>query len=281
MHYDSFIRNFYKGFEKRFASLFQNPYKEVNVNWLRLKYYKHLPSGKLRTHYLFGKPFLFYSPEELLHAFDEIFIEQVYKMDLINKPYIIDCGANIGLSVIYMKQLYPDAEIVAFEPDKKNFALLEKNINAFGYQNVTLRNEAVWNENSIISFWNEGSMSSKISDNNDLNTIKVKAIKLRDLINREIDFLKIDIEGAEFIVLSDISDQLHFVKNMFIEYHGIFRQNDELVKLLSLVNKSGFNFYIKEATDLYKTPFCRIENNKLSYDVQLNIFCFRLKKNIN
>src|ERR1700720_561265 len=32
-------------------------------------------------------------------------------------PYIIDGGSNIGLSVIYLKELYPDAEVLAFEPD--------------------------------------------------------------------------------------------------------------------------------------------------------------------
>ena len=63
MNNNSFVKNFYKGLRKRVVSLFQNPYKEVNINWLKLKYYKHLSAGKLRTHYLFGRPFFFYNPE--------------------------------------------------------------------------------------------------------------------------------------------------------------------------------------------------------------------------
>jgi FkbM family methyltransferase len=275
MNNNSFIKNIYKGFKKRLVSLFQNPYKEVNINWLKLKYFKHLSAGKLRTHYLFGRPFYFYNPEELLHAFEEIFIGQVYKQQLQNQPYIFDCGANIGLSVIYMKHFYPKAEIVAFEPDKKNFDLLEKNMQSFGYNNVILRNEAVWTENTTLQFSNEGLMSSKIVAGYDHNTKQIKAIRLRDLLIREIDFLKIDIEGAEYVVLNDINDKLHFVKNMFVEYHGTFKRNYEIAELLTIINKSGFNFYIKEATCVYKTPFYRIEKDIRLYDIQLNIFCFR------
>jgi FkbM family methyltransferase len=272
---NSFIKNFQRGLSKRLVSLFKNPYKEVNLNWIKLKYYKHLASGKLRTHNLFGKPIFFYNTEELLHAFDEIFIGQAYKLQLQNHPYILDCGANIGMSVIYMKHSYPAAEIVAFEPDKKNFDLLEKNMQSFGYNNVTLRNEAVWNENTTLWFSSEGLMSSKIASEYGHNAKQIKAIRLRDLLTREIDFLKIDIEGAEFVVLNDIKDKLHFVKNMFVEYHGNFNQNNEIVELLNMINKNGFSFYIKEASCVYKTPFYRTEDSLKLYDIQLNIFCFR------
>ncbi len=275
MNKASFIKNILRGLTTRVVSLFRNPYREVNVSWLKLKFYKHLPSGKLRTHYLFGKPFFFSNPKELLHAFDEIFIEQVYKQQLQEQPYICDCGANIGLSVIYMKHLYPKAEIVAFEPDKENFDLLEKNMKSFGYNNITLRNEAVWNQNTTLRFSSDGSMSSKITTGNSPNTKEIKAIRLRDFLIRQIDFLKIDIEEAEFTVINDISDKLHFVKNMFVEYHGSFQNNKELVELLKIITDDGFNFYIKEANHIYITPFLRVENTVNPYDIQLNIFCFR------
>jgi len=275
MSSNSFIRNFYKGLKERAVSLFQNPYKEVSINWLKLKYYKHLPAGKLRTHNLFGRAFFFYNPKELLHAFDEIFIEQVYKQQLSSQPYIIDCGANIGLSVIYMKHNYPKAKILAFEPDEINFDLLKRNMQSFAYSDVIIKNEAVWNENTTLQFSSVGLMSSKITTDYNQDAKQVKAVRLRDLLTSEIDFLKLDIEGAEFVVLNDINDKLHFVKNMFVEYHGIFEQNNEVAELLSLINKSGFSFYIKEATCVYKTPFFRTGNTEKLYDVQLNIFCFR------
>ena len=275
MENNSFIKNLSKGIGKRLKFLSANPYKDLNVNWLTIKYYKHLSPGKIRTHILFGKPFYFYSPAELLHAFDEIFVDEIYKQKLPEKPYIIDCGANIGLSVVYMKQRHPDAEIIAFEPDEKNFDLLQKNISSFEYKNVILRKEAVWKENTTLQFVSEGSMSSKIETSGGENTKAVKASRLKDLLIRQIDFLKIDIEGAEYDVLVDVKDNLHLVKNLFLEYHGSFNQNNELTELIELINKSGFNYYIKEATPVYRTPFYREEKTAIQYDVQLNIFCFR------
>ena len=118
-------------------------------------------------------------------------------------------------------------------------------------------------------------MGSKIEKDMVTNTIEVKAVRLKDFLNREVDFLKIDIEGAENVVLSDIADNLHFVKNMFLEYHGTFNQNNELVKMINIISEAGFNFYIKEAASIYDTPFHRSKNPNTSYDVQLNIFCFR------
>ncbi len=271
----SFLKNITNGVQKKIKFLLANPYKEVNVNWITLKYYKHLPAGKIRVHKLFNNNLFFYSAPELLHGLKEIFIDKIYKQYLVENPYIIDCGANIGMSVIYMKQQFPQAEIIAFEPDETNFNLLNKNITSFGYSNVLLYKEAIWNENTTLQFSNESSMGSKIEIDTTSNTIAVKAVRLKDFLNRQVDFLKIDIEGAENVVLTDIADNLHFVKNMFLEYHGTFDQNKELVKMINIISDAGFNFYIKEAASIYETPFYRTKNPYTSYDVQLNIFCFR------
>jgi len=271
---NSFYRNLKNGVLINLKKLFTNPYQDVNINWLKLKYYKHLPSGKIREHQLFEKKLYFYSATELLHGLKEIFIENIYKQTLDDKPYIIDCGANIGMSVIYMKKLYPNAEIIAFEPDETNFGLLEKNVNSFGLSGVSLLKEAVWKENTTLLFSNESSMGSKIEIDG-VNTIEVKAVRLKDYLNKSIDFLKIDIEGAEYEVLRDISNELNLVKNMFLEYHGTFQQNNELAEMIQIVKDAGFNFYIKEAASIYETPFSRIKNPNTNYDIQLNIFCFR------
>src|SRR5579871_1502116 len=126
MDNSSFVKKISSGVIKKLQSIFKNPYREVNLNWFRLKYYKHLPAGTIRKHNLFNHPIYFSNPAELIHAFDEIFVDEIYKQQLSNQPYIIDCGANIGLSIIYMKQHYPDANIVAFEPDEKISIFFQK-----------------------------------------------------------------------------------------------------------------------------------------------------------
>jgi len=271
----SLLTNLTAGINHKMNKLFTNPYGEVNLNWFSIKYYKHLPAGKLRKHRLFGKYIYFYSATEFLHGLKEIFIENIYQQQLPSNPYIIDCGANIGMSVIYLKQQFPTATIVAFEPDEKNFNLLEKNMASFGYNNVDLRKEAVWIENTEISFASDASMSSKIEEGSSNNAVTVKAIRLKDLLTQKVQFLKMDIEGAEYKVLCDIEDQLDLVENLFIEYHGLYSQHEELSHIFSMLSKKGFHYYIKEAAVIYETPFIKQKNPAIPYDVQLNIFCFR------
>jgi len=276
MQNNSFGKNLIRGLKERVNKLISNPYKEVNLNAIKLIYYKHLSPGKVRIHQLFGKPVYFSNATEFIAGLREIFIDKVYKQKLPSHPYIIDCGANIGLSVIYMKRLYPDAEILAFEPDDWNFDLLSKNVDASGYSDITVRKEAVWIENTKINFSARGTTDSRISLQ-DANADSVQAVRLRDLLIRKIDFLKIDIEGAEYKVIRDIADRLEFVDNLFIEYHGNFSDNSQLVDLLRTLLDKGFHFYFREAAPVYKYPLLQTQLIRPLFDIQLNIFCFRIK----
>ena len=272
----SLLSNIVKGVNGRISKTFKNPYSDLNINFFKLKYLKHLPPGKLMEHKLKDGIISYRNAQELLHGFDEIFIQELYKIELEPNCYIIDCGANIGLSVIYLKQLLPKSTLLAFEPDEQNFSLLSRNVSSFKFEDVELKNEAVWIENTTIGFTNEGSMSSKV-DQNDTAGKKIKASRLKDFLNKKVDFLKIDIEGAEYAVIKDVQDVLYNVRNLFLEYHGTFDQNKELVDIFNILSKSGFQFYIKEATPVYKSPFFDSlkEYEEKDWDVQLNIFCFR------
>jgi FkbM family methyltransferase len=267
------ILNLGNGVYKKINKSFSNPYKKVGLNWLQLRKVKNLPENKLQRVLVSGQQIHFVSRDEFLHSLHEIFIEEIYKQKLGHHPYIIDCGANIGLSVIYLNLSFPDAEIVAFEPVDTNFSLLEKNTASFTASKITLKKEAIWNANTTLNFKSEGSLMSRIDDKGTDSVIAVKAFRLKELLNRNVDFLKIDIEGADYEVLKDIQPELHFVNNMFLEYHGTFAQNNELLEIFEIISRAGFFYYIREATDKHPTPFYR----QLSpdYDVQLNIFCFR------
>jgi len=271
-----FLTNVFNGSIARIKKAFHNPYRKVNIGPVFLRYLKHVPPGKLHSHKLFGHQTWFVSAQEYLHGIREIFIDEIYKQELPPNAYILDCGANIGLSVIYLKRICPTATIIAFEPDAKNFELLQRNIASHDLQNVELKNEAVWKENMMLSFDAGGTMSSKIVLNNEPGQSKrIPAVRLRDYLIKKIDFLKIDIEGAEFEVLLDVSGQLTVVENMFVEYHGSFEQIDQLTRLFDLFSQNGFKYYIKEATIVYETPLLRRKKSGIPYDIQLNIFCFR------
>ena len=60
---------------------------------------------------------------------------------------VIDCGANIGLSTLYFLTRFPNAHLIALEPDPDNFKMLARNTAAFS-DRVTLLQAAVWNKNA-------------------------------------------------------------------------------------------------------------------------------------
>src|SRR5579863_511616 len=254
MQNNSFSKNIIRGLSQRINKWTHNPFKEVNLNAVKLVYYKHLNPGPIRSHQLFGKTVYFSNATEFVAGLKEIFIDKIYSLKLADHPYIIDCGANIGLSVIYMKKQYPNAEIVAFEPDNKNFELLKKNVEAGRYMNIDLRKEAVWIENTSVHFTSTGTTDSHIGAKN-AGSVEVKAIRLKDWFTRKIDFLKIDIEGAEYQVMKDIAEKLDLVDNMFVEYHGSFEENSQFLDMLKTISDKGFHFYFKEATPVFKQPF--------------------------
>ena len=104
----------------------------------------------------------------------------------------------------------------------------------------------------------------------------MKATRLRDLLNKKVDFLKLDIEGAEYEVVKDCKDVLNVCSKIFIEYHGQFTSSNQLIEILSIIQQNGFGYYIREAAPVYPTPFFRNTESKTDWDLQLNIFCFKV-----
>ena len=246
---------------------------------MNIKFWKERPFKKQRF-----RPYTYRFRQHTLYVHDyksyllgknELFREQVYKFtaDKID-PYIIDCGSNIGMSIIYFKSLYPDASIIAFEADPHIFSFLEKNMKSYNFKNITLHNKAVWNANDEeLSFLSEGGAGGRLQEASDkFKFVPIKTARLKDYLTREIDFLKIDIEGAEYKVLADCAESLKWVKHLFIEYHSMANEPQNLSMILQIVHDAGFRYHIKEA---YTTPFPFIER-KLNFgmDLQLNIFCY-------
>src|SRR5688572_17057445 len=112
--------NRYKGYLYRKFKNFIYYYKNKNKIFLQEKEYNRLSkfsqNEKKKEKTIFnGHEISFLSPFWFLHSVDEIFVEEVYKFKAeSDHPVILDCGANIGLSLVYFKKLYPNAHIIAF-----------------------------------------------------------------------------------------------------------------------------------------------------------------------
>jgi FkbM family methyltransferase len=166
-------------------------------------------------------------------------------------PLILDCGANIGLSCIYFKRRYPASRITAFEADPDICDVLRHNLDAFGLADIAVVNGAVWDSDAKVDFVPEGGFSGRVPLPNESvgNHAKktVQAVRLRDHLEVAVDFLKMDIEGAETRVLLDCAARLQNVKRCFIEYHAPEDGEQTLHTLLDVLHRAGFRYHVKEA----------------------------------
>lgn len=253
---------------------------------LYYKYYRYfgfrtlqslIRNRKNKTAWAFGNVISYTHEFWFIHSLKEIFIDKVYSFKSDKKsPLIIDCGSNIGLSIIYFKQLFPDSEIIGFEPDPKSFEILKRNMKAFSLAGVELINKAVCKQNDVLVFDSKGSIGSSLTTHPEKanNPIEVQAVSLDDFIkDREVDFLKIDIEGAEHEVLFSCKEHLSNVKNLFVEYHSLPGEKQILSDLLLILRNAGFRYYMREAWENLKHPY--VSQKTIKFDLQLNIFAYR------
>src|SRR5215203_7438092 len=130
------VSNIVKGIAGRLSrkSKHLNP---SEISWLQQKILKHQDDSKTKIYQFKDFKIAYIRPYELLHTYQELFVNEIYKFKAdTSTPVIIDCGANIGLSILYFKKIYKQAQIEAFEPDGKNFELLVQNCNINGLQQV-------------------------------------------------------------------------------------------------------------------------------------------------
>ena len=184
-----------------------------------------LPLNKIRISLL-----LRWNSSDFL-VFTQVFIKEEYKplTDLkINNPRIIDAGANIGCTSIYLSAYYPNAKIIALEPDRGNFELLKKNFLLNGLSSALSLPIALWYTNSNVSITNnhidKRNWSMKVIEQGH-NSVEAKTMEtiLKETEFDRIDILKMDIEGSEEIIFERDDKMIGIlarVKGMAIEIHG-------------------------------------------------------------
>lgn len=246
-----------------------------SIERAELERLKRLPRFTPGTTTLAGKTVHFIDADSYLTMVHEIFGKGNYGFhSTAAAPVIIDCGANIGLSVIYFKQLHPHATITAFEPDPRAFAALEENVRSFGFDGVELHHRAVWDKQGTISFARDHSWGGHIAERAGANTVEVESVRLKDVIGaRHVDFLKIDVEGAETDILLDCAGQLAQLDHLFFEYHSFAERAQALHRILALLCDAGFRYHIKEASPR-GNPF--VNPTRAGMDMQIDVFAYRV-----
>jgi FkbM family methyltransferase len=208
-----------------------------------------------------GLRFSFFNRGISKFLFEEVFYRSEYFfVSKNNSPVIVDCGANIGMSVLFFKWLYPESKIIAFEPDPKTFEKLEENVRINHFNEVILENSAVSNKNGHQFFYvdpkNSGSLAMSLNRDRlaeGAGKVQVKVFNLSDLVKKtKVDFLKLDVEGEELKIIRDFDKKKLFknIGEMAIEYHHNIPNNpSSLGEFIKILEKNGYRIQI-DATNI-------------------------------
>jgi FkbM family methyltransferase len=188
-----------------------------------------------------------------LSVLKQTLIERHYDFSLpITPKVIVDAGANIGLSAVFFANKYPEALILAIEPDRANFNVLERNVAP--YPQIKAFQAALWNENKQIRLVDPGTgdhgfQTAEGSGANCQPRGFVPAMTMDALMSKmdlqHIDVLKIDIEGAEKEVFETSAKWIEKIGAIMVELH------DHL--------KPGCRRAFSEATDGFLEEFSKGE----------------------
>jgi FkbM family methyltransferase len=190
----------------------------------------------------------------------------------------VDVGANIGYYTLIMARLAK--HVYAFEPEPKNFEILEKNIAVNGVENVILDRSALSDKNSIgtlhICNFNNGMNRLYPSKWCSSETIQVETMKLDDVVEHA-DFIKMDIEGAELGALRGMTRLLEKGTTVLMEFHppSIIEYGVAPKEVYDYMKSFGYRITLpdrKEKDDVAYDELERISTQK----VGTNILCVKL-----
>jgi FkbM family methyltransferase len=227
---------------------------------------------------IFGYEVHFFDYHVFATLFEELYVAEVYYFSTTSpEPLIVDCGSNIGLAVLYFKRLYPKCRVIAFEPDRATFEMLERNVRANNLADVTLVQKALYDSVGSVPFFispeQPGLLVQSTRKENLASSQEtmVETETLSTYLSEPVDFLKMDIEGAEDHVLKDLNEtgKLALVREIVLEYHHhLTPREDKLGVFLKTLEQTNFGYQLKAAL---VPPFRKGEFQALIlYAYQLN-----------
>ncbi|MCF6212467.1 MAG: FkbM family methyltransferase [Flavobacteriaceae bacterium] len=143
---------------------------------------------------------------------------------------VLDGGANEGyLSIYYAKKVKSKGRVFAFEPDKMNVKVMKQNLKMNpSVDNIKIYEDLIWKENTNIEFYEAGTVASSVFyEPKKSKKVLKKAITIDSFCKNErlkkLDFIKMDIEGAEIEALIGATETLKRLKPNFViaSYHSV------------------------------------------------------------
>ena len=173
--------------------------------------------------------------------------------DNLNKnSLVIDLGGHKGNFSKNILDKY-NCNIVIYEPTLEFIDIIKNKLNS---EKITLFNKAVSDKNDTILFYNfggsdlhygEGNSIIKHKDNYDnsgrfVGAYNIESININDVLNNydNIDLLKVDVEGAEFLIFNEINNNnLNKISQISLEWHlkNTYKYDEDSVVTKELFEK--------------------------------------------
>lgn len=151
---------------------------------------------------------------------------------------VVDVGAYTGLSASFFATRYPNATIIAIEPDETNFELLV--LNTARFDNVHAVHAALWVESGFVSLTDpgDGSWGFRVAESDNSSATpteaipvphsrRVRAVTIDDIMQEysldKIDLLKVDVEGSEKEIFANANSWISCIDAICIELHDRFK----------------------------------------------------------
>ena len=248
----------YKLQYSRIKRILKSPLK--TIPYFIMIYFAYKKPFKVNYKTLWGDKMSFYLPEGnaiYYYGFFEANLTNFLLNYIKEGDVILDVGAHVGYYTMLTSKLIGDkGQVHSFEPTPRTFNTLKENTKE--KNNVTVNNNAVLDHETEIEFVDYGpkfsafnSFQKRTSDEmkflSEPEKIKVKTVSLDKYCdNKNIipDFIKIDAEGAEYLILEAMKNIIDNKKPLItIEVAGEDEWKDNCSKSISLLQNHGYIAY--------------------------------------
>lgn len=162
-------------------------------------------------------------------TYDQVFVRQDYDFDHDTPRTIVDLGANVGYAAVYYHRRFPNAHIVAVEPNHENVVAAKVNVAlARATKSVEIIESAIWHSPSRLRITNPGANAwayrvaeADPGDENSFGATTMPMLMRRFGLDA-VDLVKIDIEAGERYLFAKNTQWLDHVNEIVIELHDRF-----------------------------------------------------------
>eukprot|EP01126_Amoeba_proteus_P036047 TRINITY_DN3657_c0_g1_i1.p1 TRINITY_DN3657_c0_g1~~TRINITY_DN3657_c0_g1_i1.p1 ORF type:complete len:245 (-),score=13.33 TRINITY_DN3657_c0_g1_i1:90-824(-) len=224
----------------------------------------------------------------------EYMVEQFPGLLDVDKPVILDVGANIGMFAVTMKEKFPQADIHCFEPMPDIYKVLHANVSSFSTCNelavmetddIVLKGTYLPNYTLLSGFYvsNDDKQQLEALAHRELSEefkgieVEAKTISLHTYMQQKhlehVHLLKVDVEKAELEVLKSLGESASRVDHIVAEVHQCNKDG-----MVDWLRANGFT--LLTLTDPTLPRYCLQGQTLTSWPTDLNTYILQASRNV-